>query len=178
VERLGFAYEDVAKMNPRIVYASLSGFGQYGPYKDKGAYDVVIQGYGGTISITGSPGGEPVRVGFSIGDLAASLYTAIGILGALHVRDQTGRGQYIDIAMLDCQVALLENALIRHTVTGEIPQPLGTRHPALAPFQVFKANDGYFTVCAPHDRQFNALCQILNISKLPKRNGLPAIECV
>ena len=166
MERLGFGYDEVVKINPRIIYASLSGFGQYGPYKEEGAYDLVIQGYGGTMSITGNPGGEPVRVGYSIGDLAGSLYTAIGILGALHVRDQTGKGQYLDIAMLDCQVALLENALIRYTTTGKIPQPIGTRHPALAPFQAFKAKDGYFLVCAPHDRQFKPLCETLGIGEL------------
>ena len=170
MERLGFAYEEVAKMNPCIIYASLTGFGQYGPFREKGAYDVVIQGYGGTISITGNPGGEPVRVGFSIGDIAASLYTAIAVLGALHVRDQTGKGQYLDIAMLDCQVALLENALMRYTIAGEIPQPLGTKHPALAPFQVYQAMDGYFTVCAPHDKQFDALCQVLGIGDVSKEN--------
>jgi len=165
-KRLGFSYEDVIKINPRIIYASVSGFGQYGPYKDKGAYDVVIQGYAGTISITGTAGGEPVRVGYSIGDLAASLYTTIGILGALHARKQTGKGQHIDVAMLDCQVSLLENAILRYTTTGQIAGPIGTRHPALAPFQAFEAEDGYFIICAPHDKQFKSLCEIVGEKNL------------
>lgn len=166
MERLGFSYADTSKINQKIIYASVSGFGQYGPYRYKGAYDMIIQGYGGIFSITGSNEDALARVGYSIGDLVASMYTAIGILGSLHARHESGKGRYIDISMLDCQVSFLENAIIRYTATEEIPKPLGTRHPSLAPFQSFQAKNGYFLICAPHDKQFKSLCKTLGIEDL------------
>ncbi len=166
MEKLGFPYEKVAQINPHIIYASISGFGQYGPYSRKGAYDVVIQGYAGTMSITGNEGGTPVRVGYSAGDLVASLYTAIGILGALHVRDRIGKGQHLDMSMLDCQVALLENALARYMATGNVPLPLGSRHPVLAPFQAYRASDGYFILAVSNDKLFRNLCDAIAMPEL------------
>ncbi len=166
MERLGFDYKTVAEINPGIIYASISGFGQSGPYKDKGAYDLVVQCLGGSMSITGNPGEEPVRVGYSIGDIAAGMFAIAGILGALHVRDKTGKGQYLDIAMLDSQVAILENAIVRYSTTGQIPQPLGTRHPSFTPFQLYMATDGYFAVCVVNDKQFKTLCEVLDLEQL------------
>jgi len=164
MDRLGFDYQTVSEVNPKIVYASISGFGNSGPFREKGAYDMVIQGYGGIMSITGSPGGEPVRVGYSVSDLAAGLYGALAITGALRVRDKTGRGQYLDVSMFDCQVAFMENAIARYFATGEIPGPLGNRHPSIAPFQAFQSQTGYFTLTASTDEQFMNLCDAVGLT--------------
>src|SRR5439155_15532387 len=115
--------------NPRLVYAAISGLGQTGPDRLRPALDVVVQGMGGVMSITGEPGGPPVKPGLSLGDISAGLFAAIGILAALHERESSGRGQLVDISMLDCQVAVLENAFARYFATGAPPVPVGTRHP-------------------------------------------------
>lgn len=156
MDRLGLGYETLARRNPRLIYAACSGFGQTGPYRTRGAYDMVIQGMGGIMSITGEPGGRPLKTGPAIGDLAGGLFAVIGILTALHARERTGEGQMVDIGMLDCQVALLENAVVRFTATGEVPGPLGARHPSIAPFEAFGAKDGYviFAVGTPHWERF------------------------
>ena len=129
MKRLGFGYDAVSARNPKIIYASISGFGQKGPYSAKPAYDMIAQGMGGTVSITGEPGRPPVRVGFSTGDIGAGLFTATAILAALHERGKSGKGQWIDVAMVDCQVAFCENACARYFATGEIPKPLGAGIP-------------------------------------------------
>lgn len=146
MSRLGLGYEVLKKHNPRLIYAAISGFGQTGPYAGRPALDVIVQGMGGMLSVTGDVGGAPVRPGASIGDITASLYTAIGILSALHEREHSGEGQAIDIGMMDCQVAILENALGRYFATGEVPQRLGTRHPIATPFQAFETSDGHVVV--------------------------------
>ena len=143
MKRLGLDYPTLRAVNPRLVYAACSGFGHTGPYSPRGAYDLIVQGMGGLMSITGEPGRPPVRVGTSIGDIAAALFTAIGILAALGHARATGEGQLVDVAMLDCQVAILENAIMRYLVTGEVPGPLGARHPSIAPFEAFPAKDGH-----------------------------------
>lgn len=161
MEKLGFGWPALHAEQPGLIYASCSGFGQTGPYRQRPAYDMVVQAMGGIMSLTGHPGGAPTRVGSSIGDLAAALFTAIGILAALHHRTQTGEGQAIDVAMLDCQVALLENAIARHGVTGEIPGPLGARHPSIAPFDAFRTADGHAVIAAANDGLFQRLCEAL-----------------
>ena len=153
MRRLGLDYSVVSQRNPRIVYTSISGFGQDGPYAAKRALDVVVQGMGGVMSITGEPGGPPIRPGGSQGDITAGLYSVIGILAALQERERSGLGQMVDIAMLDCQVAILENAFGRYFATGEVPRPLGTRHPVIAPFQAFRTADGYVTIALADGRQ-------------------------
>lgn len=165
MKKLGLDYPALSRINPRLIYAACSGFGQAGPYAHKRAYDLIVQGMGGIMSITGEPKGPPVRVGSSIGDLTASLYLVIGILAALHRREITGQGAYIDVAMLDCQVALLENAVIRYLVTGEVPEPLGGRHPAIAPFDVFPAADGPF-ILAVGSKQWGRFCQFIGRPEL------------
>ena len=159
MKRLGLDYEALRQENPRLIYAAASGFGQTGPLSDRGAYDMIIQAMGGIISITGEPGRPPVRVGTSIGDLTASLFTVIGILSALRHRDQTGEGQLVDIAMLDCQAAILENAVARYAVTGETPGPLGSRHPTITPFQIFSSKDGYFVIAIGNDATWQKFCE-------------------
>ncbi len=154
--RLGLDYNVLKGVNPHLIYAACSGFGQTGPYANKGAYDMIIQGMGGIISITGEEGLPPVRVGVSIGDIAAAFFITIGILSALYYREKTGKGQLVDVGMLDCQVSILENAIIRYLTTGEIPKPLGSRHPSIAPFEAFPAKDGYviFAVGTAHWERF------------------------
>jgi len=146
MEKLGIGYDVVKKRSPGVIYAMCSGFGQTGPYKNKPAFDVIVQAMGGIISITGEPGRPPVRPGASLGDITAGLYMAVAILAALRERSVSGKGQMIDISMLDCQVALQENAFVRYLATGEVPEPLGTRHPVFTPFQVFPTSDGYIAV--------------------------------
>lgn len=162
MDKLGLGYEEIKKVNPRIIYAACSGFGQTGPYAQRGAYDVIIQGMAGTLSITGEPGGPPVRVGFSVADLGAGLFTALGILAALHQRRNSGEGQMVDVAMLDTQVALLENAFSRYFATGEIPGPLGTRHPVVTPFQAFPSKDGYVVIAISKDEQWERFLKAID----------------
>ncbi|MBI4286481.1 MAG: CoA transferase [Chloroflexi bacterium] len=146
MSRLGIGYDALKERNSRLIYAACSGFGQNGPYAAKPAFDIIVQAMGGILSITGEPGGPPVRPGISLGDIAAGLFLCIGILGALQERQKSGLGQMVDISMLDCQVAIQENAFVRYLATGEIPAPLGTRHPVFAPFQVFPTEDGYIAI--------------------------------
>ena len=149
--RLGLDYETVAARNPRLIYASLSGFGQYGPYAERGAVDVIVQGISGVMSITGYGDGPPARVGYSIGDMAGGLYLAQGILAALIERGVSGKGQHIDVAMLDAQVNLLENAVVRYFATQEVPRRIGSRHPLNMPFQAFPTSDGHIVLAGVKD---------------------------
>jgi CoA:oxalate CoA-transferase len=166
--KLGLGYETLAERNPRVIMASVSGFGQTGPYSDRPALDIVVQAMGGMLSITGEPGGGPVRPGASYGDLTAGLFAAVGILGALHERERSGKGQAIDISMLDCQVAVMENAIMRYGVLGEIPQRLGTRHPSATPFQAFPTADGHIVVALAfgEENQWGLLCAMLGVPEL------------
>jgi CoA:oxalate CoA-transferase len=161
MERLGYGWEALHARHPRLIYAAASGFGHSGPYAPKPAYDMVVQGMGGIMSITGHPGGPPTRVGASIGDITAGLFTAIGIASALHHRHASGEGMKIDVAMLDCQVAILENALSRYFLTNRSPQPLGARHPSIAPFAAFATADGHIIIAAGTDALFGKLCAAL-----------------
>jgi CoA:oxalate CoA-transferase len=143
MEALGLGYDVLCQRNLRLIYAATSGFGQTGPDRLRPALDIIAQGMGGIMSITGEPGGPPVRPGTSLGDIAAGLFTAIGVLAALHERERSGRGQMIDVAMLDSQISILENAFARYFATGQVPEPIGTRHPVATPFQAFPTRDGY-----------------------------------
>ena len=166
MEKLGLDYESLKTHHPSLLYAACSGFGQTGPYAMRGAYDMIIQGMGGIISITGEPDRPPVRVGTSIGDITSALFTAIGILSALRHRDQTGEGQLIDVGMLDCQVAILENAMVRYFSTGDIPRPLGRRHPAITPFEVFESADGYVVIAIGNNELWRKFCEHVGHSEL------------
>ena len=153
MQRLGLDYPVLKDRNPSIIYAAISGFGQDGPYSSKPALDVVVQGMGGILSVTGEPGGPPIRPGVSQGDITAGLFAVIGILSAFQERTRSGLGQMVDIGMLDCQVTIQENAFARYFATGEVPTPLGTRHPVTAPFQVFQTSDGYITIALIEGRK-------------------------
>src|SRR5688500_14083663 len=165
---LGLDYEALSTVNERLVYCSISGFGQTGPMRTQPALDIVVQGAGGIMSITGEPGGRPVRPGISLGDIAAGMYAAIGILAALRERETSGRGQMIDISMLDCQVAVLENAYVRYFATGEPPKPLGTRHPLATPFQAFPTKDGHLVLALAFgvDNAWALFCALIGHSEL------------
>lgn len=162
MEKLGLGYDDLKNVNPRLIYAASSGFGHTGPDSPKAAYDILAQAMGGIMSITGWPDTPPTRVGMSLGDITASLYTAIGIVAALYQRNITGKGQKVDVAMLDCQVSILENAITRCQVEKKPPQPIGNRHPTIAPFQAYKASDHYFVIAVGNDALWLKLCEALN----------------
>jgi len=159
MKKLGLDYETLASEHSSLIYAACSGFGQTGPFAQQGAYDMIIQGMGGIISITGEPDGPPVRVGTSISDITAALFTSIGILSALHHRNNTGKGQLVDVAMLDSLVAVLENAIVRYFATDEIPQPLGSRHPAITPFEAFESADGHIIIAIGNDVLWAKFCE-------------------
>ena len=161
LERLGYGWNDLKDKYPKLIYASASGFGQTCPMKELPAYDMVVQGMGGLISVTGQPDSEPTRVGTSIGDITAGLFTAIGINAALYDRQKTGRGMQIDVSMLDCQIAILENAIARYLSKGEIPKPMGSRHPSIAPFEAFKTKNSYIIIAAGNDKLFEGMCLTL-----------------
>jgi len=161
LERWGYGWNDLKDKYPKLIYASASGFGQTGPMKGLPAYDMVVQGMGGLMSVTGQPDSEPTRVGTSIGDITAGLFTAIGINAALYDRQKTGRGMQIDVSMLDCQIAILENAIARYLSKGEIPKPMGSRHPSIAPFEAFKTKNSYIIIAAGNDKLFEGMCLTL-----------------
>jgi CoA:oxalate CoA-transferase len=161
MRRLGLDYPSIVKLNPKIIYASISGFGQSGPYSERPAFDAVVQAMSGIMSITGEEKGPPSRVGTSIGDIGASLFGAIGILAALNDRSVTGRGKQIDIAMFDAQVALLENAVARYLNGGDVPRRLGSRHPLIAPFQAFPTQDQPVVICVDTEAQWERLCKAI-----------------
>jgi CoA:oxalate CoA-transferase len=161
MEKLGYGWEALHAQYPRLIYAASSGFGHTGPYSHHPAYDMVMQGVGGMMSITGYPDGPPARVGMSIGDIGAGLFTAIAVNAALLHRERTGEATKVDIGMLDCQIALLENAVMRYTVLGEIPGPLGARHPTITPFQALATGDGAIIIAAGNDGLFQKLCTTL-----------------
>lgn len=162
MEKLGLGYDVLKEINPKIIYTACSGFGHTGPYSSKPAYDVIVQGMGGIMSITGQEGGEPTRVGASVGDVTAGLFAVIGTLTALYTREVTGIGQKVDVAMLDCQVAILENAIARYVTSGVAPQPIGNRHPSITPFEAFKAKDGYIIIAVGNDRLWSDFCNLIN----------------
>ena len=162
LEKWGYGWNNLKDKYPKLIYASASGFGQTGPMKELPAYDMVVQGMGGLMSVTGQPNSEPNRVGTSIGDITAGLFTAIGVNAALFDRTKTGKGSHIDVSMLDCQIAILENAIARYLSKGEIPQPMGSRHPSIAPFEAFKTKDSYIIIAAGNEKLFQGMCEVLN----------------
>lgn len=161
MEKLGYGWDTLHAKYPQLIYASASGFGHTGPNSKDPAYDMVMQGMGGIMSITGNEGQPPSRVGMSIGDIGAGLYTAVAVNAALVHRLKTGESTKVDIAMFDCQLALLENAIMRYTVEKEIPGPLGARHPTITPFEAFATSDGSMIIAAGNDGLFVKMCEAL-----------------
>jgi CoA:oxalate CoA-transferase len=161
MEKLGYGWDTLHPRYPRLIYAAASGFGHTGPYSHYPSYDMVVQGLGGIMSITGIPDGPLVRVGTSVGDLAGGLYTAIALNAALLHRERTGEATKVDVALFDCQIALLENAVMRYTTTGEIPGPMGARHPSITPFEAFATGDGHIIIAAGNDGLFVKMAQAI-----------------
>jgi CoA:oxalate CoA-transferase len=161
MEKLGYGYDVLKDEYPRLIYAAVSGFGHTGPYAKRPAYDMIAQAMGGVMSLTGHPGTAPVRVGTSTGDITAALFATIGIVTALYDREKTGRGQKVDVAMLDSQVAVLENAISRYVATGEVPGKLGNRHPSIAPFAAFATKDGHIAIAAGNDDLWTRTAKVL-----------------
>lgn len=166
LDRMGLGYEALSALNPGLVWCSITGYGQDGPYADRAGYDVIAQGEGGIMSVTGEPDGEPMKVGIAIVDITTGMFACNAILAALRVRDQTGKGQKIDMALLASAVAWLANVGSAYLVTGELPKRYGNAHANLVPYQTFKARDRWMTVGVGNDRQFQILCRILGLEHL------------
>ncbi|HEY0522951.1 MAG TPA: CoA transferase [Stellaceae bacterium] len=166
MEKLGYGWEQLHERYPRLIYAAASGFGHTGPYSHYPAYDMVVQGLGGIMSVTGVPGGGLTRIGMSIGDIGAGLYTSVAVNAALLHRERTGEATKIDVAMFDCQLALLENAVMRYTTSGVVPGPMGARHPSITPFQAFATADGHMIIAAGNDGLYRKLCAALERPEL------------
>jgi crotonobetainyl-CoA:carnitine CoA-transferase CaiB-like acyl-CoA transferase len=159
--RYGLDYASLAARNPRVVYCSITGFGQQGPYSELPGYDFIVQAVGGLMSITGEAGGPPMKVGVALSDILTGLYACNGILAALHQRGQSGRGQYIETALLDVQVATLANQAASFLATGANPRRHGNAHPSIVPYQTFDTSDGVIAIAVGNDAQFAALCEVL-----------------
>ncbi len=167
--RLGIDYEALRAVNPRIVYGSISGFGQDGPYRDRPGVDQIAQGLGGLMSVTGLPGQGPVRVGVPISDLAAGIYLAFGILAALIEREESGEGQWVHTSLLEAQIAMLDLQAARWLIDGEVPPQAGNHHPTLIPMGVFPTADGHINIAAPTNRMFQIFCETAGAEDLARK---------
>jgi crotonobetainyl-CoA:carnitine CoA-transferase CaiB-like acyl-CoA transferase len=159
-------YESLKAANPRLIYCSITGFGQTGPYANRAGYDFMIQGMSGVMSITGEPDGEPMKMGVAFSDVFAGLHAVIGIQAALFHRERTGQGQFIDISLLDSQVSVLANQALNYLVGGKVPQRLGNAHPNIVPYQTFETADGHIIMAVGNDRQYAEYCKIVGASEL------------
>ena len=169
MEKLGLGPKKLTKLYPKLIYASCSGFGRTGPWAKKPPYDLIVQALGGIMSLTGIKGTEPVRVGSSIGDIIAGLFTTIGIQSALIRRNIENIGSIVDISMLDCQVAILENAISRYFSEKKVPDKLGSRHPSICPFECYKCKNDFIVIAAGNDNLFFKLCEALDATELAKK---------
>ncbi len=166
LKKYGLDYAAIRKVNPSIIYCSITGFGQTGPNAHLPGYDLMAQGYGGIMSLTGEPDGTPMKVGVGIADVMCGMYAATAVLAALRHRDQTGEGQYIDVALVDSQIAWLINEGTNYLQSGEVPKRRGNQHPNIVPYQVFEAKDGHVIVAVGNDSQFGRFCDILGVPAL------------
>ena len=167
LKKYGLDYDSLQQLNPRLVYCSITGFGQDGPYAELPGYDYIVQGMSGLMSITGPADGEPHKVGVAVTDLFTGLYAANAVQAALIARQRTGAGQYIDMALFDCALAMLSNVNMNWLVGGEVPPRLGNAHPNIVPYQVFKtAGDGHFILACGNDKQFRAVCEVVGLPVL------------
>jgi crotonobetainyl-CoA:carnitine CoA-transferase CaiB-like acyl-CoA transferase len=166
MQRLGLDYESVRKDNPAVIYCSISGFGQTGPYRTRPGFDQVIQGYGGIMGLTGETGGPPVKVGIAVTDIATGMFAAIGIMTALYHRARTGTGQYIDASMFDGQVSWLTYQGSRYLASGKVPQRLGNAHPLIVPYQDFEASDGFINIAAGNDALWKKCCAAVGLADI------------
>lgn len=163
LKKYGLAYDDLKDACPRLVYCSITGFGQDGPYAHRPGYDFMIQAMGGIMSITGQPDGDPTKVGVAMADVMSGMYAATAVLAALNHRQRSGRGQYIDVSLLDCQVSWLVNAALNYLTSGDTPRRMGNGHPNIVPYEVFPASDGYFALAVGNDGQFRRFCEVAGV---------------
>lgn len=166
LKKYGMDYESLSDINPRLIYCSITGFGQDGPYAHRAGYDYIIQGMSGFMSITGDPDGQPQRAGVAITDLFTGLYSVTGILSALHQRERTGRGQHVDMSLLDCAVGAMANQAMNYLSTGTPPGRTGNYHPNLTPYQVFDCADGHIIIATGNDGQYQRLCGLLGLGDM------------
>jgi len=166
LERYGLDYSSLTKINPKLVYCSITGFGQTGPYAEQPGYDAMIQASAGLMSITGDQSGEPQKVGVAVSDLMTGMYAVTAILAAIHYRNQSGEGQYIDLALFDTQVSWLANQGMSYLTSGEIPERQGSVHPSIVPYQPFKCSDGFIMLAVGNDSQFKQCCRYMDLSNL------------
>lgn len=166
MDGLGLGYAECARLNPGLIYCAITGYGQTGPYRDRPGYDNIIEAQGGIMSITGEADGEPSKVGVAIADITAGLHAAIAILTALHERQRSGHGQYIDVSLFDVQLSWLANVASSYLVSGKAPQRYGNAHPSIVPYQTFATADGMIMVAVGNDSQFQKLCRVLNMESL------------
>ncbi len=166
LKKYGLDYEEIRKVNPAIIYCSITGFGQTGPNAHLPGYDLMAQGYGGIMSLTGEPEGTPMKVGVGIADVMCGMYAATAVLAALRHRDVTGEGQYIDVALVDSQIAWLINEGTNYLQSGKVPKRQGNGHPNIVPYQVFAARDGHVIVAVGNDSQFARFCEILGVPEM------------
>ena len=166
MDRLGFSYEAVSGINPRIIYASVSSFGQYGPYKDGPGMDIIAQAMSGMMSVTGWPDSPPTRSGTAVGDILAGLNVCVGILAALRSRDVTGKGQQVDVALVDCSISCMEAILLINMVEGRIPQRNGNRYEFMYPYDSFRAKDGWIVMAAGTDQGWKRLCELIDVDPM------------
>ena len=166
LDKLGFGYDAVSRRNPRVIYASISGYGQTGPYRNRPGYDVVAQGESGIVDLTGEPDRQPVKVGASIADIVAGLYACQGILLAMLARHRTGKGQRIDISLLDGMISTLTYQAMSYFATGRSPRRMGTRHPSIVPYETFETRDGFVNIGAANEKQWQNLCLALDFPDL------------
>lgn len=168
LKRFGLDYGSLSAVNPRLIYCSITGFGQTGPYADRAGYDFLIQGMAGLMSVTGPVDGEPQKAGVAISDLVTGLYSTVAILSAVQQRHRTGRGQHIDMALFDCTLAILANQAMNQLASGRDPMRMGNEHPNIVPYQTFAAADGDVIVAVGNDGQFAKACDILGLGDLPR----------
>jgi crotonobetainyl-CoA:carnitine CoA-transferase CaiB-like acyl-CoA transferase len=159
--KFGLDYKSLAALNPRLIYCSVTGFGQDGPYAPRAGYDLLVQGMGGIMDITGTAEGEPTRIGIPVVDIFTGTFSAVGILAALAEREKTGKGTLVDTALLDTQVGVLANQALSYLASGEVPRRIGNAHPVVVPYQVFPVADGYIIIACGNDGQFGKLCTVL-----------------
>jgi glutaryl-CoA transferase len=169
LKRFGLDYASLSVECPRLIYCSVTGFGQSGPYASRAGYDLMAQGMGGFMSLTGSPDGEPMRAGVPVADLFSGVYSVVGILAALFERERTGRGTLVDIALIDSQVGVLANQALNYLVSGIVPKRQGNSHPNIVPYQVFPVADGHIIIATGNDSQFVKLCGVLEAPDLAKQ---------
>jgi crotonobetainyl-CoA:carnitine CoA-transferase CaiB-like acyl-CoA transferase len=164
--KFGLDYASLSKENPRLIYCSITGFGQTGPYAARAGYDLMAQGMGGIMDLTGTPEGEPQRAGVPVADIFTGIYSVVGVLAALAERERTGRGCQVDTALVDSQVGVLANQALNYLVSGKVPQRIGNAHPNIVPYQVFPVADGHIIIATGNDNQFAKLCAVLGEPKI------------